>query len=129
MQILIFTPNMAPLAHIHMYVDNTAAQVWANRGSVSTASSVGPILRELSLASRQQHIHASVGRVPGEDNKMADATSRLTHLPDRQFIYHFRSQFPQNNPWLLLPLSSDYKRQMTTMLPNKQLPMVSRPLL
>ena len=45
MQILIFIPRMAPLAHIHMYFNNTAAQGWANRGSFSTASSVGPMLR------------------------------------------------------------------------------------
>ena len=44
MQILIFVPSMAPLAHIHTYVDKTAAQGWANRGSVSTASSVVLIL-------------------------------------------------------------------------------------
>ena len=25
MQILLFEPRMAPLAHIHMYIDNTAA--------------------------------------------------------------------------------------------------------
>ena len=45
MQILIFAPRMAPLAHIHTYVDNMAAQGWANRGSVSIASSVGPMLQ------------------------------------------------------------------------------------
>ena len=81
--ILIFAPRMAPLEHIHTYVDNMSAQGWANRGSVSTASSVVPMLRELALAARRQHIHASVGRVLGEDNEMADAALRLTHLPDR----------------------------------------------
>ena len=75
MQLLIFAPRMAPLAHIHTYVNNTVALGWANRGSVSTAYSVGPILRELCLAARRQHIHASVGCVMGEDNKMADAAS------------------------------------------------------
>ena len=70
MQILIFASKMVPLAHIHMYLNNTVAQGWSNRGSFSTASSVRPILQELSLAARQKHIHASVGRVPGEDNKI-----------------------------------------------------------
>ena len=45
MQILLFSPRMAPLEHIHTYVNNTAVQGWANRGSISTASSVGAILR------------------------------------------------------------------------------------
>ena len=49
MQILLFAPRMAPLAHIHTYANNVVTQVWANRGSVSTASSVVPILRELAL--------------------------------------------------------------------------------
>ena len=83
MQILLFAPRMTPLAHIHTYVNNTAAQGWSNMDSFSTASSVGPILRELSLAATWKHIHASVGCVPREDNKMVDAALRLTHLPDR----------------------------------------------
>ena len=45
MHILLFAPRMAPLAHIHIYVDKTAAQGWENRVSVITASPVGPILR------------------------------------------------------------------------------------
>ena len=44
MQILIFSPSMAPLFYIHTYVNNTAEQGWSNRGGVSTASSVGTIM-------------------------------------------------------------------------------------
>ena len=98
LQILIFAPRMSPLVHINTYVDNTAAQGWANRGSVSTASSVGLIIRELDLAARRQHIHASVGCVQGEDNNMIDAASRLTHLLDRQFISRFCTHLPQSKP-------------------------------
>ena len=42
MQILLFSPRMDPLAHIHTYANNTAAHGWANMGIVSTSSSVGP---------------------------------------------------------------------------------------
>ena len=80
MQILIYSPRMAPLAHIHAHINNTAAQRWANRGSASTTSSIRTTLWELYLAARRKHIYASIGRVPGEDNKMADAASWLTHL-------------------------------------------------
>ena len=120
MQLLSFAPRMAPLAHIHTYVNNTVAQVWANRGSFSTASSVGPILWELYLATRRKHIHTSIGCVPGEDNNMADAASRLTHLPDRKFISHFSTHFPQRKPWRLPPLPSACRRKITTMLHNKK---------
>ena len=115
------------MVHIHTYVNNTAAQGWSNRGSFSTTSSVGPMMRELALEARLQHIHASVGRVPGEDNKMADAGLCITHLQDHKFLSHFRSHFPHNKPWRLIPLPSDYKRQLTPMLINKQSPRVSRP--
>ena len=80
MQLLISSPRMAPLAHIHAYVNNMEAQRWANRGSVSTTSSIRTTLWELYLAARRKHIYAFIGRVPGEDNKMADAASWLTHL-------------------------------------------------
>lgn len=44
MQLFIFDPRIFPLAPIHNYIDNTAAQGWADQGSVSTASVVGLIL-------------------------------------------------------------------------------------
>ena len=122
MQFLLFTPRMVPLAHIHTYVANTAAQGWSNRDSVSTASFVRPILNKLSLAARRQHTHASVGRVLGEDNNMADAASRLTRLPDSQFLSHFRTHFPHNKPWRLLTFPSMCNQLLTPMLQNKQSP-------
>ena len=39
-ELLVFSLRMAPLAHIHMYINNTAAQGWANKSSVITASYV-----------------------------------------------------------------------------------------
>ena len=48
-QILIFDPRMALLAHIHTYVDNMEVQLWANRGIISTASSVGPVIQDIAL--------------------------------------------------------------------------------
>ena len=125
MHIMIFALRMVPLAHIHMYINNMASQGWDNRISVIIASSVGPILWDLSLVDRRQHIHASVGRVPGEDNKMSDAASGLTHLPYRKFYFHFRTHFPQSKPWPLLPLGSACRRNLTTMMHNKQSPRVS----
>ena len=120
MQILLFAPGISPLAHIHMHVNNMAAQGWSNRGSVITAYSVRPILWEISLASRRQHTHASVGNVPVEYNNMADSASRLTHLTDRKFLSHFYTYFSKSKPWRPLLLSSRYKQQLNTMLHTKQ---------
>ena len=120
MQILIFATRMAPLAHIHKYVNNTTAQGWANRCSVSTASSVGTILWELSLVDRRKHIYASIGRVPRGGNNTADAALRLIHLPDRKFLSHFCTNFPQSKPCCMPPLISACRQKLTTMLDNKQ---------
>ena len=68
MQLLIFAPRMAPLDHIYTYVNNMAVQGCANQSRVSMASSVGTILQDIALVSRRQHIHASAGSVPGEEN-------------------------------------------------------------
>ena len=89
---------MDTLAHIRTAVDNTAVQGWANHGSVSTATAVGPILRDLALLTRTCKIHSSVRRISGTENKMADAASRLTHLTDNMFLLHFALTFPQKNP-------------------------------
>ena len=40
MQLLIFSLRMAPLTHIHTYINNMVSQGWSNRGIVSTVSSV-----------------------------------------------------------------------------------------
>ena len=45
MKLLLFTLRIYPLAHIHTYVNEKAAQGWANRGSLNTAYSVGHILQ------------------------------------------------------------------------------------
>ena len=116
MQLLIFVLKMAPLVHIHTYIYNTAEQGWSNRGSVKIASSIGPVMWEIYLAARRQHIHASIGNALGEDNKIADTTSRLTHLPDLKFLSHFLTHSPPSKPWLLLTQPSARRWQLTTML-------------
>ena len=42
----IFAPCMEPLEHISIEVDNTDADIWDRRGSVITATVIGPLLRE-----------------------------------------------------------------------------------
>ena len=42
----LFAPSMAPLEHITTLFDNTAADIWDRHSSVSTATAIGPLLRE-----------------------------------------------------------------------------------
>ena len=60
----LFSSRMAPLKHISTGVDNTAAKIWARRGSVSTATAINPLLREAAWITRQAKIHASIKRIP-----------------------------------------------------------------
>ena len=53
---------------------------------------------------------------------MADAASRLTHLPDRKFFSYFCTHFPQSKTWSLPHLASMFRLQITTMLHNKKSP-------
>ena len=94
-QLQLLAPHVAPLSHIRTVVDNTAEQGWANRGSVKYLSVVGIIFQEIALLNHQWYLYTSIGRVQGEDSKMADATSRLTNLSDRLFLRHFNLTFPQ----------------------------------
>lgn len=44
----IFAPLIGPLEHISTKVDNNVVKSWARRGSVSSANTVGHLLRESS---------------------------------------------------------------------------------
>ena len=126
-QIHLFAPKMQHLAHIHTTVDNADGKGWYNRGSNSLAMAVGPILWDLNLLTRGIQIYASVGRIKGAYNTMADAASRLTYLTNRMFLRHFALTLPQKNPWQLLPLPSKCKRRMTSMLQIKHYHMDFQP--
>ena len=56
---------------------------------------------------------------------MADAASGLTHLPDRKFLSHFCTHFPQRKHCRLPPLPFACRRQITTIPHTKQPPRVS----
>ena len=101
----LFAPRMAPLENISTGVDNTAAESWARRGSVSTATAIGPLLQEAAWITCQAKIHASIKRIPRVENIEADAASRLTHLPVHDFLKSFNTFILQPTPWRLsLPL-------------------------
>ena len=116
---------MATLEHIYTGVDNTSAESWARRGSVSTATAIGPLLQEAAWITRQAKIHASINRIPGVENIEADAASRLTHLPVHAFLKSFNTSFPQPTPWRLSLLPFGVTPRLYTMLITKQSPKTS----
>ena len=76
------------------FVDRMVSQGWATRGTVSTAYTARPLLREIATIIHKQHIHSSIYRVDGEDKTMVDIPSRITHLSDRIFLHHLKTSFP-----------------------------------
>ena len=116
---------MAPLKQISTGVDNTAAESWARRGSVSTATAIGPLLREAAWITLQAKIHASIKRIPGVENIEADVASRLTHLPVHALLKSFNTSFPQPTPWRMSLLTSGVTPRLHTMLLTKQSPKAS----
>ena len=116
---------MAPLEHIATGVNNTAVESWARCGSVSTATVIGPLLREFVWITRQAKIYASITRIPGVENIKADAGSRITHLPVPAFLKYFNTYFPQSTPWRLYFLPSGVTPRLHTMLLKKNLPKAS----
>ena len=121
----LFAPHMAPLEHISTGVDNTAAEIWACRGSVSTATAIGPLLQESAWITHKVNIHASIKRIPGVENIEADAASQLNHPPVHAFLKYFNTSFPQPTPWWLSLLPSGATPRLHTMLLTKQPPKAS----
>ena len=119
-QVHIFASAMDTLIHICKSVVTIAAQGWAFRGSVSTETVVGPILRDLALLSRTYKIHSSVLRIAGTDNKMANAASCIIHLTNKMYLRHFALTFTQIKPCQMITLSSGYKRYLTSTLHSQR---------
>ena len=113
---------MARLEHITTGVDNTATESWDQRGSVSTTTTISPLLCEASWITRQAKIHASISCIPVVENIKSDAALRLTHLPVPVFLKSFNTSFPQPTPWRLYLLPSGVTPRLHTMLLTKQSP-------
>ena len=119
-QVHLFDPKMPLLDHIHTVVNNRTVQGWANRGSVESATEVGPIQQDLACMASTHQIYTSVGWIKGSENTMADAASRPTQLPSRMFLTHSSLTFLQKNPWRLLTLPSGCRRELTSILHSKR---------
>ena len=111
---------MAPLYHIAKGVEKTAAEIWARRGSVSTATAIGPLLREAEWITLQANIHAYINRIPGVENIETYAASRLTHLLVHTFIQSFNTSFPHPTPWRLSLLAYRVTPRLHTMKLTKK---------
>ncbi|EGZ23215.1 hypothetical protein PHYSODRAFT_324441 [Phytophthora sojae] len=70
------TPHTAP-THVHFRIDNTSAVVWQNKMS-SSNTRAQTIIRLLSYWEMHFGLRFSSSHIPGADNVIADAGSRLS---------------------------------------------------
>ena len=65
----IFSPLVALLDNISPKMENTVAESWARRSSVSSATFVSLLLIESAWICKQTQIHTSVARIARVDNQ------------------------------------------------------------
>ena len=99
--------------------DNIPALVWMEKGSTSTQKAANQLLRLAGFHQRHHRYLARYDHISGKDpvpNCMADDASRLFHLDDTEFLSHFNSVYPQDQPWQLCPLRSEMLSALTSCL-------------
>ena len=106
----------------HVKIDNTAAEVWAKRGSISSAIAVGPLLQKMAWINRQTTTHLSVSCISKTENKEAYVSSFLTYLHLSSLLHQLKTPFAQPKPWRVHQFLSSEKHTLCTMLFTKRLP-------
>ena len=83
------------------YADNTPTVYWQRKGAVTSVSAPPRLLRLQTLHQRRHRYVPRHDFIAGENNKLADDASRLSHLTDSQFLYYFNTKYPQRLSWRL----------------------------
>ena len=83
------------------YADNTPTIFWQRKGAVTSISAPARLLRLQALHQRRYRYVPRHDFISGENNKLADDASRLSHLTDSQFLHYFNTKYPQRLSWRL----------------------------
>jgi hypothetical protein len=110
---------------IRSHTDNLATLYWARRGSVTTTSPTAAILRHQAMHQRFHRYVPLKDYIPGPENQMADAASRMFHLNDPDLLTYFNQRFPQTQPWRLYRLHPSMRSIGISALRNKKFAMES----
>jgi len=105
--------------------DNTSAVAWATRGSTTTTKAPAYLL---PLFAQQRHatpFTLTACFTPGDSNQLADASSRLFHLSDSEFLTHMNKSFPTQPSWILVPPPPGLLSAMNSALLKQRLPKAS----
>ena len=119
--------------HIGMFADNTSSVSWAKKGSTTTSIPAARLLRFLSLRQRARQASSIIPlHICGEDNKMADISSRaFKHgeyfVAHSHLVPYFNAHFPLPQPksWQEFKVPKKLSWRVISCLLGEQLPMES----
>jgi hypothetical protein len=105
---------------IHTLTDNTPALAWQTKGSTTTTGPPAYLLRLQALHQRHYRYLPRLAHIKGEANVMADDCSRLWELSDDALLTHFRSRYPQTEPWQLCHLRPEMLSSLISALHKRR---------
>ena len=100
--------------------DNLATLFWQRKGSTTTDKVPAYLLRLFGIHQRYHRYVARHDYLPGGSNKLADDTSRLFSLTDKEFLTHFDLNFPQKTSYRLLHPKKETVSAVISALQRKQ---------
>ena len=119
--------------HVGMFADNTSSVSWAHKGNSTTSIPAARLLRFLSLRQRARQASSLIPvHICGEDNKMADVSSRAFKHGEyfaahSNLASYFNSHFPlpQHKSWQEFKVPKKLSWRVISCLLGEQLPMES----
>ena len=123
--------------HVGMFCDNTSSVGWAHQGSTSTSLPAARLLRFLALRQRARQASSLLPlHIAGEDNQMADITSRAFKNGDffeahADLVTYLNLHFPlpQKLSWREFKVPTKWVSRVISCLRGEQLQMESLLLL
>ncbi|KAL7572951.1 hypothetical protein ACA910_007457 [Epithemia clementina (nom. ined.)] len=103
-----------------MFSDNVPAVTWNCKGSCTTSGPATYLLQNILLHQCAHRYVHQLTYLPGNQNRMANGTSRLHHLTDSEFLSYFYITYPQIFPWRLHHLTPDIISSLTSAMLQKQ---------
>ena len=117
--------------HIGMFADNTSAISWVHKGSTTTSSAAGALLRFLHLRMRERRASSCIPiHIAGNQNDMADISSRAFKSgkyfhAKTNLTNYFNTHFKQSTSWTEYTHPSAWVSRVISSLLGTPLPMAS----
>jgi hypothetical protein len=118
-QLWLALPLMAPLTAILSGSDNITSIYWIRKGSTTTSTTAGSLVRLCSWLLRKHQVAAPITFLAGKDNPLADAASRRWDLTNSQLCSLFDHVFPQATSWKMLCLTLQRRHGLSSLCQDK----------